>query len=142
MTTIRTGNTERLEGGCQLRWSVCCIRSRIIGRQTTLNHRVPGSPGVSDPTPNRAFLRGFLATQCPGSCLCERSDLGPALQLFWTESERLKLLAPICRRITEPLDTDAAGQAALHGCFDKIGCEEGERDRHIDLPNAAFLTGA
>jgi hypothetical protein len=31
------------------------------------------------------------------------------------------------------LDADATGQATFHGCFDKIGREEGERDGHIDL---------
>ena len=64
------------------------------------------------------------------------------LQLFRIESERLKLPAPFNRRIAEPLDADAAGQATFHGCFDKIGCEEGERDGHVDLPNAALLASA
>ena len=69
-------------------------------------------------------------------------DLGPALRLFRIESERLKLPAPFSRRIAEPLDADAAGQAAFHGRFDKIGGQEGERDGHIDLPHAALLTSA
>ena len=65
-----------------------------------------------------------------------------ALQLFGIESEHLKLPAPFSRRIAEPLDADAAGQAAFNCCLDEIRCEEGERDRHIDLPNAALLAGA
>jgi hypothetical protein len=69
-------------------------------------------------------------------------DFGPALQLFRIESERLKLPAPFSRRISEPLDADAAGQATFYGCFDKIGGEKGERDGHIDLPNAALLASA
>jgi hypothetical protein len=69
-------------------------------------------------------------------------DLSPALQLFRIESERLKLSAPFSRRIAEPLDADAAGQATFYCCYDKIGCEESERDGHIDLPNAAFLARA
>src|ERR1700681_1112449 len=56
--------------------------------------------------------------------------------------ERLKLPAPLSRRIAQALDTDAAGQAAFYGCFDKIGREEGQRDGHIDLPNAALLAQA
>ena len=68
-------------------------------------------------------------------------DFGPALQLFRIESERLKLRAPFSRRISEPLDADAAGQATFYGCFDKIGGEKGERNGHIDLPNAALLSG-
>jgi hypothetical protein len=67
---------------------------------------------------------------------------GLALKLFRIKSEQFKLPAPFSRGIAEPLDTDAAGQATFYGCFDKIGCQEGERDRHIDLPNAALLAGA
>jgi hypothetical protein len=48
------------------------------------------------------------------------------LQLFRIESERLKLSAPFSRRIAEPLDSDAAGQATFYCCFDKIGGEEGD----------------
>src|SRR5260370_23407138 len=69
-------------------------------------------------------------------------DLGPVLQLFRIESERLKLPAPFGRRIAESLDADAAGQATFYCCFDKIGCEEGERNSHIDLLNAALLASA
>jgi hypothetical protein len=58
------------------------------------------------------------------------------------DSDRIILCDPGGRRIAKPLDTDAAGQATFYGCFDKIGGEEGQRDRHIDLPNAAFLAGA
>src|ERR1700730_16870918 len=65
-----------------------------------------------------------------------RFALWSARQLFRIESERLKLSAPFGRRITEPLDADAAGQGAFYCCFDKIGREESERDGHIDLPNA------
>ena len=72
----------------------------------------------------------------------EFRDLGPALQLFRIESKRLKLSAPFGWRIAEPLDADAAGQATFYGRFNKIGCEEGERDGHIDLSNAALLASA
>ena len=65
-----------------------------------------------------------------------------ALQLFRIESERRELSAPFSWRIAESLDADAAGRAAVHGCFDKIWSEEGERDGHIDLSNAALLTSA
>jgi hypothetical protein len=75
-------------------------------------------------------------------CAAVIRDPGSALQLFRIESERLKLPAPFSGRIAEPLDADAAGQATFYGCFDKIGREEGERNHHIDLPNAALLTGA
>jgi hypothetical protein len=67
---------------------------------------------------------------------------GTGLGLFRTEAERLELLAPSSRQIAEPLDADAAGQATFYGGFDKVGRKEGERDRHIDLPDAAFLARA
>ena len=41
-------------------------------------------------------------------------DRGRALQLFRIESERLKLPAPFGRRIAEPLDADAPGQATFY----------------------------
>ena len=69
-------------------------------------------------------------------------DFGPALELFRIESERLKLPAPFGRRIAEPLDADAAGQATLCGSSDKIGREEGKRDGQVDLPDATFLASA
>jgi hypothetical protein len=68
--------------------------------------------------------------------------VGTAFRLFGIESERLELLAPFSRQIAEPLDADATGQATFYGSFDKIGCKEGERDCHIDLPDAAFLARA
>jgi hypothetical protein len=63
-------------------------------------------------------------------------------RLFRIESESLELTHPFRRRIAEPLDTDAAGQATFYCCFDTFGREEGKRDRHIDLQNAAFLAHA
>lgn len=41
-----------------------------------------------------------------------------------------------------PLNADAAGQATFYGCFDKVGCEEGDRDPYVDLPKAAILARA
>jgi hypothetical protein len=64
------------------------------------------------------------------------------LALFRIETERLKLPAPFSRRISEPLDADAAGQAAFHGCLDETGREKREGDGHIDLSGAALLAGA
>jgi hypothetical protein len=75
------------------------------------------------------------------------SDEPPPVQngaghLFWIKSERLKLPALFSRRIAEPLDADAAGQTAFHGSFDEIRSEQGERDGHVDLPNAARFLDA
>jgi hypothetical protein len=71
---------------------------------------------------------GWRSESCPGGII-----LGPKQQI---EAERLKLPTPFSG-IVEPLDADAAGQAAPYRCSDKIGCEEGERDGHVDLPTTA-----
>ena len=86
-----------------------------------------------------AGLEREVQGQYSGFCTAVVRDLEPALQLFRIESERLKLPAPVCRRIAEPFDADATGQATFYCRFDKVGCEKGERDGHIDLPNAAVL---
>jgi hypothetical protein len=58
------------------------------------------------------------------------------------EAQGLELPAPFSRRIAEPLDADAARQATFYGCPDKVGCEDGERDRHVDLLSVALLQRA
>ena len=80
------------------------------------------SPHLKIPFPAVGLEREVRPRFAPGI-----RDRGRALQLFRIESERLKLLAPFGRRIAEPLDADAAGQATFYRCFDKIGREEGER---------------
>src|ERR1700690_4462055 len=62
--------------------------------------------------------------------------------LFRTESKHFELPAPFGWRIAEPLDTDAAGKTTFDRCLDQVGREEGERDGHVDLPDAALLPGA
>src|ERR1700748_3488059 len=48
------------------------------------------------------------------------------------------VLAIICFLNSVPM-TPAA---CAHGRFDEIGCEEGERDSHVDLSDAALLASA
>jgi hypothetical protein len=62
------------------------------------------------------------------------------LRLPRIKSKHLKLPTPLSGRIAKPLNADAAGQATFYGRLDKIGSEEGERDRHVDLPNAFFAS--
>jgi hypothetical protein len=70
------------------------------------------------------------------------SRCGASLRLFRIESERRKLPAPFSRRIAKPLNADATGQATFYGCFNKVRCEKGERDRHVDMPSATLLARA
>ena len=97
------------------------------------------------PFPATVVEREVRARLKPYSGFLRCRNSGPwagALTLFRIKSERLKLPAPFGRRIAEPLDADAAGEATFYGRFDKIGGEECERDGHVDLPDAAFLASA
>src|SRR5436190_17528765 len=78
-----------------------CRRSRIlvvIFGALSLHPKIPfpatGLSAKSDRT--NTGNSAFLGRRNP--------DLGPALQLFRIEPERLKLTAPFSRRIAEPLD--------------------------------------
>ena len=133
-------SARRTDRHTDFRTTRACGRSPIllvIFGALSLHPKIPFlAAGLERAKFDRTCTRNsdFWATVIP--------DLGPPLQLFRIESERLKLSAPFSRRIAEPLDADAAGQATFYGRLDKIGCEEGERDGHIDLPNAAFLASA
>jgi hypothetical protein len=60
--------------------------------------------------------------------------------LLRIQSERLELPAPFGGRVAKPLDPNATRQPTFDRCFDEVRCEEGQRDRHIDLTHATFLT--
>jgi hypothetical protein len=49
------------------------------------------------------------------------------------------LARPLGRGIAQASNADAVRQSSFDGSLDEIGREEGERDRHIDLANAAFF---
>jgi hypothetical protein len=55
------------------------------------------------------------------------------------KTEHLVLARPPGRDIAETGNSNPARQATFDGCFDQIGCQKGERDRHVDLADAAFL---
>jgi hypothetical protein len=76
------------------------------------------------------------------SLVTERPRLSSAIKIIPVQVQAPRTAAPFSRQIAEPLYADAAGQATFYGCFDKIGGKEGERDRHVNLPDAAFLARA
>jgi len=57
------------------------------------------------------------------------------------KAEYLVLTRPLGRVTAETGNSKSARQATFDGRFDQIGCEEGQRDRHIDLADAAFFAG-
>ena len=50
-----------------------------------------------------------------------------------------ELPTPFRRKIAQPRDVDASGQTALDGSADQFGSEEGKRDGHVDMTDAASL---
>ena len=63
-------------------------------------------------------------------------------QLSGIKSERFELPSPFGGRIAKSLDANTTGQAALDGGSDESRREEGKRDGHIDLTDAAaFASG-
>src|SRR5271169_1249831 len=69
-----------------------------------------------------------------GTSVQARSSL-----LLRIETEFFKLPAPFGGSVAQPLDVDASRQAALDRGTDQVGREEGERDRHVDMADAALL---
>ena len=49
------------------------------------------------------------------------------------------LTRPLGRGIAETSNSNPARQTTFDGGSDQIGCEKGERDRHVDLAGAAFF---
>src|SRR6478672_4876132 len=117
-----------------------CGRSRVSG--TILGARLRIQKFRSRRPASAAQRLGYSGLSPSEGRAEAHARSGKAVAAGRGRGERLKLSAPFGRRITEPLDADAAGQATFYCCFDKIGREEGERDGHIDLPNAALLASA
>src|SRR6476646_12193650 len=90
--------------------------------QSSFRRPIPvGELGIGDAKRARSAI---ILDSCRGLQTVGSIRRGRALQLFRIESERLKLPAPFGRRIAEPLDADAAGQATFSRCFDKIGARK------------------
>ena len=49
------------------------------------------------------------------------------------------LTGPLGAGTAQTSNSNAARQAAFDGGLDQIGCEKGERDRHVDFADAAFF---
>ena len=54
-------------------------------------------------------------------------------------TEHPVLTRPFGGAIAEAGNSNAARQATFDRRLDQIGCEKGERDRHVDLAEAALL---
>ena len=56
-----------------------------------------------------------------------------------SQTESLILSRPLGRRIAQIGDADAAGEPTFDRGFDQTWSDEGHRDRHVDVTNAAFM---
>jgi hypothetical protein len=55
-----------------------------------------------------------------------------------SQTEPLILSRPFSRRIAQIGNADAAGKPTFHRGLDQARSDEGHRDRHVDMTNAAF----
>ena len=55
------------------------------------------------------------------------------------KAEHLVLARPFGGQVGEASNAHAVRESPFDGGLDEIGCEEGERDRHVDLADAAAL---
>jgi len=91
----------------------------------------------------KRFQRVSLCRQNPvsshGAPLQTEIPIQMCARLLPRKAEHLVLAGPHRRQIGEACDAHAMGEPAIDGCFDKIGCEESERDGHVDLSRAAVF---
>jgi hypothetical protein len=57
-----------------------------------------------------------------------------------SQAEHCVLARPLDWRIAQSGNADTAWQSAIDGSPHEIGCKEGERYGHVDLPHAATLS--
>jgi hypothetical protein len=88
-------------------WAACLCISKFRSRRPCLSTNLDRT-NHENPTSRPAKFGGF----------------GPAFQLLRLKAECLELPARLGRWITEPLDTDAAGQAASTVAFTRLGARK------------------
>jgi hypothetical protein len=80
----------------------------------------------------------------PGSrILAQRFDFGSEEAVYKSalgKAKSFELQAPFRWSVAQPFHADASWQPPVNSSFDETGCEESERDGHIDVALTAFLT--
>jgi len=116
------------------------VRSILLAvfgaRVSHLKFSVPGEPGLR---------RGRATALAPVNSDLKATifrDFGNRVAAILIEVSRAPQNAgSFGLLIAEPLDADAAGRRTFYRALTEWG-REGERDGHIDLPNASLLAGA
>jgi hypothetical protein len=143
-----------------MREPLCCVCSNSYGLIVCANdvdHVAPVTRG--GPAFDANNLQSLCKTHHSEKTNCERSnrpwtpsgpigctvDGAPIIGCEWTspesnrQTEHRVLARPLGRGIAQASNANAVRQSSFDGGLDEIGREERERDRHIDLSNAAFL---
>jgi hypothetical protein len=76
----------------------------------------------------------------PGDGDRSRQRFGSNGQLFGRKPEHLVLAGPFGRQVGEADYSHARRKASIDRRLDEVGCEEGKRDRHVDLADAAAVS--
>ena len=99
-------------------------------------------PGVRSLPPAEVAIASILA---PGLWARQTRFLAPSpvahedRQDQIGQAEHRVLARPLSRSVAQTGDADAARQSSFDGSLHQFGREEGKRDRHVDLSNAAFV---
>jgi hypothetical protein len=107
---------------------------RSCGRGNYANFPARGQPDL--------HRDRFEWTAClaPGVSWCARLEPPPASKiLLRRKPEHLVLAGPFCRQVGEADNSHATRKASFDRRLDEVGREEGERDRHVDLADAAAV---
>src|SRR5262249_29194033 len=75
----------------------------------------------------------------PGNGDRSRQRLGSNGQLLGRKPKHLMLAGPFSRQVGEADYSHAMRKASIDCSLDEVGRQEGERDRHVDLADAAVV---
>jgi hypothetical protein len=75
----------------------------------------------------------------PGNGDCSRQRLGSNGELLGRKPKHLVLTGPFGRQVGEADYSHAMRKPSFDRRLDEVGREEGKRDRHVDLADAAAL---
>ena len=78
-----------------------------------------------------------LEIRLPGNGDRVRQRRGSNERRLRVEAKHQVLARPFGRHIAQPDNSHSVWKPSLDGCLDEVGREEGERDRHVDLPRSA-----
>ena len=122
--------------GLVIRNNITAIDIVSEDQKTIVHHKVSAKVEYDSGGCFGALFSG-LEIAFPGNGDCGRQRPVRLSRFRRSEAQHLVLARPFGRHVAEARDSHATRKPTLDGCFDEIGREECERDRHVDLPGAA-----